>query len=89
VAVGTVAIAPAGLVALMIAECNPSPTWWVKDTETSVNPAAVRPASYSALDRAPAMQPTQAPRSARSSVLRWSSVTTSVMPRRPPGLRTR
>jgi hypothetical protein len=35
------------------------------------------------------MQPTQAPRSARSSEESRSSATTSVMPTRPPGLRTR
>jgi hypothetical protein len=53
-----------GLVALMMAECSPSLTWWVKATETCSNPAAASPASYAPLDRAPAMQPTQAPRSA-------------------------
>jgi hypothetical protein len=31
----------AGLVALMMALCSPSATWWVKLTETCSNPAAV------------------------------------------------
>ena len=35
------------------------------------------------------LKSTQAPRSARSSGESWSSATTSVMPMRPPGLRTR
>jgi hypothetical protein len=35
------------------------------------------------------MQPTQAPRSARSSTESWSSATTSVIPILPPGFRTR
>ena len=42
-----------------------------------------------ASESAPAMQPTQAPRSARSSGVSWSSATTSLMPIRPPGLSTR
>jgi hypothetical protein len=46
----------------MMADCRPSPTWWVKVTEMPAKPAAASPASYSDLDRAPAMQPTQAPR---------------------------
>jgi len=32
------------LVALMMAECSPTPTWWVKVTDTSVKPAAASPA---------------------------------------------
>ena len=35
------------------------------------------------------MQPTYEPRSARSSEVRWSSATTSLIPIRPPGLSTR
>ncbi len=35
------------------------------------------------------MQPTYAPRSARWSAVRWSSATTSLIPIRPPGDRTR
>ena len=67
-----------------MAEWRPSASWWVKVTETSVNPAAVGPSWYSASDRAPAMQPTQAPRSALSAGVRWSSATTSLTPTRPP-----
>src|SRR4029450_6003451 len=55
-----------GLVALMMAEWRPSPTGWVKATNSCSKPAAASPASYSPLERAPAIQPTQAPRSARS-----------------------
>ena len=44
--------------ALTIAPCIPSATWWVNSTETSSNPAASRPASYSPLESAPAMHPT-------------------------------
>ena len=55
----------------------------------SVKPAAASWTWYSVLDRAPAMQPTQAPRSARSSGESRSSATTSVIPIRPPGLSTR
>jgi hypothetical protein len=51
-----------GLVAVMMAECSPSSTWWVKATDTPVNPAAVSPASYSLRESAPAMPPTPAPR---------------------------
>ena len=43
---------------MMIAPCIPSLTRWVEVTETSVKPAAARPAVYSLNDRAPAMQPT-------------------------------
>jgi len=70
--------AAAGLVAVMMAECSPSPTWWVKATDTCSNPAAASPASYSLQESAPVRQPTQAPRSARSSA------TTSVIPMRAP-----
>ena len=54
----TAGSAPTGLVALTIAECKPSPTGWLKVTDTPVKPAAASPASYSALESAPAMQPT-------------------------------
>ncbi len=50
--------ASCGLTARTTAECMPSATGWVGVIETSVNPAATRPARYSAKDRAPAMQPT-------------------------------
>ena len=73
----------------MMAECRPSPTGWVKVTEMSFKPAWASWVWYSARVRAPAMQPTQAPRSARSSGVSRSSATTSVMPMRPPGLSTR
>ena len=46
------------LVACTIALCISSATGWVNWTLMSVKPAASRPASYSALERAPAMQPT-------------------------------
>jgi hypothetical protein len=47
-----------GLVARMIAECMPSATWWVGVMVMWVNPAAASPWWYSAMLRAPAMQPT-------------------------------
>src|SRR6266571_2628836 len=50
--------APPGLVALTMAPWRPSPTWWVKVTETPAKPAAARPCSYSVAARVPAMQPT-------------------------------
>ena len=53
--------------ALTIAPCIPSAASYVKSTVTFSKPAASRPASYSDLERAPAMQPTKLPRSARSS----------------------
>ena len=49
----------------------------------------LEPGRYSAKDRAPAMQPTKLPRSARSVGERASSATTSLMPTRPPGRSTR
>ena len=79
-------VQPAGFVALTIAPCRPPPTECVGVTEISPRPTASSPARYSAKDRAPAMQPTKLPRSARSSGDRASSATTSLMPMRPPGL---
>ena len=79
----------AGMRALTIAPWMPSVTSCVKDTLTSSKPAASRPASYSPMESAPAMQPAKSPRSRRSSGLRRSSATTSVIPIRPPGRRTR
>ena len=67
------------LTALTIAPCMPSATSCVNSTETSSNPAASRPASYSPFERAPAMQPTKLPRSARSSAVSRSSATTSLI----------
>ena len=49
----------------------------------------LKPASYSFFESAPAMQPTNEPRSARSAADRRSSATTSLIPMRPPGLSTR
>src|SRR6266540_2087806 len=51
----------------MIAECMPSATWWVGVISMPVNPAQTRSARYSLIDRAPAMQPTWSPRSARAA----------------------
>jgi hypothetical protein len=73
----------------MMALCIPSATRWVGATETSVSPAPLSPVSYSLNDRAPAMQPTNEPRSARCSAVRESSETMSLTPIRPPGLSTR
>src|SRR5690606_7563713 len=78
-----------GLRALMMAEYMPSATSWVGVISTSTNPASANPCLYSVKDSAPATQPTQLPRSARSAGLRWSSATTSDTPTRPPGRRTR
>ena len=47
-----------GLLALMIAECMPSATWWVGVMVMSVNPAATSPSRYSPMESAPAMQAT-------------------------------
>ena len=55
---GRRAHAPAGLTARMVAECIPGAASWVKVTDASPNPAAARPARYSARDSAPAMHPT-------------------------------
>src|SRR6266536_4513934 len=60
----------AGFVARMMAECMPSATSCVGVISTAVKPAAVRPSRYSVTERAPAMQPTYEPRSARSSGVR-------------------
>src|SRR5262249_12123568 len=76
-------------VALTIAPCIPSATSCVNSTVASSNSAASRPAMYSPLESAPAMQPTYEPRSARSCVLRRSSATTSETPTLPPGFSTR
>ena len=81
--------ASSGRVALMIAPCRPSATACVGSIETSTSPTAANPARYSANERAPAMQPLNEPRSARSSALSASSATTSLIPIRPPGRRTR
>jgi hypothetical protein len=62
----------------MMAPRSPSPTWWVKVTDTSAKPAAASWASCSPLARIPAMQPTQAPRSARSAAEVVSAEETSV-----------
>ena len=59
--------ASAGLDALMIALIIPSVTVWEGVMVTSVRPTASRPSRNSETDRAPAMQPANEPRSARSS----------------------
>ena len=61
--------------------------WWSARCRSS--PAASRPARNSENDSAPAMQPTNEPRSARSATVRRSSATISVTPIRPPGRSTR
>ena len=73
----------------MIAAWRPSATAWVGSMATSTRPAAARPSRNSAIDRAPAMQPTKLPRSARLQGDRESSATTSLTPILPPGRRTR
>src|SRR5690606_6201664 len=78
----------AGLVALMMAESIPSVAWWVAWMVMSTNPASSSRWRYSEYESAPAMHPTQEPRSARSSGVRESAATTSEIPMRPPGLRT-
>ena len=50
--------ADADLLALTIAEWMPGIDSWIEVMLMSVNPAARSPASYSAKDSAPAMQPT-------------------------------
>jgi len=52
-----------GLMARMIAEWTPSPTWCVAVMLMPVNPARVSPSRYSVKEGAPAMQPAWAPRS--------------------------
>ena len=51
------AVESSGLVARTIAPYMPSPTSWVAVTLISEKPTARNPASYSAKERAPAMQP--------------------------------
>ena len=81
--------ASAGLVALTIALIIPSVTSCDGVIETSANPTASRPWRNSLTESAPAMQPAYEPRSARSSGVRRSSATMSVIPMRPPGRSTR
>ena len=78
-----------GLAARMMAECMPSATVLVGVISTDPKPASRRPVAYSENESAPAMHPTQLPRSRRSSALSSSSATTSLMPMRPPARRTR
>jgi hypothetical protein len=61
VAVVAGSAAAVGLVALTMAECRPSPTWWVKATDTCSNPAAANPASYSPRESAPAADTEEPP----------------------------
>lgn len=78
----------AGLVAWMIAACICGSASWVNRTDASTNPAVASPSRYSCFDRAPAMQPENDPRAARSASVSWSSATTSLIPIRPPGVST-
>jgi hypothetical protein len=63
----------AGLTARTIVECMPSTTSWVALVSTSVKPAATRPDRDSAKERAPAVQPTKSPRSARCATVSVSA----------------